>query len=331
MEAVLLAAGRGTRMRGLCAGRPKPMLPVAGRAMLEVTVDHLAHAGIDRVFVVVGYLAEQIRHHFERSRPPVPVEFIIQEEARGTGQAALLGRGPMREAPFLLAFADIFVSGRNYRDIFERFDPSEADMLLTTHWVEDPCRGAAVYVDDRSHVTRIVEKPEPGTSETHFDNAGLFCFTPDIWDRLEKVEPSPRGEYELTDAIAATVRDGRVLAHELTGYWLNLTGPEELLEANRLLLDETAEQGASEADAGLRVVVDASADVAPRELGPYVSIGAGCRIEEGAAVENAILLPGARVGRDARVEYAVLGDGVEVADGASVVGTRQETAVLLPE
>jgi len=319
MEAIVLAAGKGTRMRGLCNARPKPMLPVANRPILDVTVDHLAHAGIERVFVVIGHLADQIEEHFRLAAPPVPVEFIVQEQANGTGSAALLGRGRMKEEPFFLAFGDIFVSGANYESMATRFRDASPDMLLATRYVEDPYRGAAVYVNTEGFVERIVEKPPEGTSSTHFDNAGLFCFSPRIWDLLERIEPSPRGEYELTDAVAATLaEDGRVLAHELQGYWLNLTGPEELLLANEHRLDETSSSSGNAA-----AIPDTC------RIGPHTSIGSACALGDGACVEDAIVMDGASIGRDAVVRHAVIGAGARVPDGARLEGTADEAVVLL--
>ena len=327
MEAIILAAGRGTRMRGLCDTRPKPMLPVANEPLLDVTIGRMARADIERVFIVVGHCAEQIEEHYRRSPGPIPVEFIVQEKAEGTGQAALLGRGRMKEEPFMLAFGDIFVAGPTFSGIVKDFVDSNADMALTTRWVEDPWRGAAVYVDELGFVTRIIEKPRPGASTTHFDSAGTFCFNPRIWDLLEEVQRSPRGEYELTDAIGATLQaGGRIKAHEISGYWLNLTGPEELLEANRLLLEE---RHASAPGALGACSVHPDAEACASRLGPNVAVGPGCVVADNAEVDNAILMRGASVGRNARVSHAILAPGVHVRPGQTVSGSPEEAAVLL--
>jgi len=330
MEAIVLAAGRGTRMRGLCDRIPKPMLPVANKPVLDVIVQRLALAGIDRVFLVVGHLADHIRDHFRQFPPPIPVEFILQDKARGTGHAALLGRGRMKEEPFLLAFGDIFVSGHNYSGMVARFDESRPDILLATRYVEDPWRGAAVYVDNRGQVTRIIEKPAPGSSTTHYDNAGVFCFKPRVWDLLEEVKISPRGEYELTDAIAATLaQNGRILAYELAGYWLNLTGPEEMIQASRCLLEETTGDHDLPAGACPPCAVHPTARIAPgARVGPNASVGAACRVGPNAVVEDAILMQGATVGAGGVVRHAILAPGAAVADGAQAAGQPAAAAVI---
>ena len=321
MEAIILAAGRGARMRGVCDSFPKPMLPIANEPMLDITIGHMAAAGVERVFLVVGHCADEIEEHYRANPAPVPVEFLVQEKAEGTGQAALLGRGPMKEAPFMLAFGDIFVGAETYAGIIRDFVSSGAQMALSVRYVEDPCRGAAVYVDEEGFVTRIIEKPPRGTSTTHFDNAGTFCFTPRIWDLLGKVGKSPRGEYELTDAIAATLDEGRIKAYEIQGYWLNLTGPEELLRANGLRLEELGEARA----------VAPSARVSDARIGENVSIGEDCGVGAGATLENAVLLPGSRVGAGATVSHAVVARGAIVHDNAKIEGADDEAAVLLAE
>ena len=318
MEALILAAGRGTRMRGVCDRFPKPMLPIANEAMLDITIGHMAAAGVERVFLVVGHCADRIEAHYRAEPGPVPVEFIIQRKAEGTGQAALLGRGPMKEEPFMLAFGDIFVGAETYAGIIRDFRDSAARMALSVRYVEDPWRGAAVYVDDEGFVTRIVEKPPVGTSTTHFDNAGTFCFTPRVWDLLEKVERSPRGEYELTDAIAATLDEGPIKAYEIQGYWLNLTGPEELLRANRLRLEEI----------GRTRAVAPGASVAGARIGENVSIGEGCVVGPGASLSDAVVLPRARIGAGAVVRHAVIAHGAVVHDNAAVEGAADEAEVV---
>ena len=322
MEAIVLAAGRGTRMRGLCDRLPKPMLPLANRPALERTVESLARAGVERAYLVIGHLAERVREHFGAAPPPIPVEYVIQQEAKGTGHAALLGRGRMKEVPFMLVFGDILTSGRNYARVAADFQAGTTDAVLATRHVEDPWRGAAVYVNGEGFVSRIVEKPPKGQSTTQFDNAGLFCFSPRIWDILEEVKISPRGEYELTDAIQAMLADrGRIRARELEGYWLNLTGPEELLAGNcRVLEEDTGEGGAPR-------TIHPTASAEGALLGESVSLGPECRVAEGAEIQNAILLPRVRVGKGAVVRWAILGEGVEIAEGEKVEGTPEEVAV----
>jgi NDP-sugar pyrophosphorylase family protein len=235
-DALLLAAGKGTRMKSLTDEVPKPMLAVAGRPILEHIVEALHAAGIERITIVVGYHADRIREHFgDGARLGVRIAYRTQERQDGTAQALLLGRDAIRD-PFLLGWGDILTDRRNYFGLLERFAATRPDGLLSVNWVEDPCRGAAVYVDNASRIVRIVEKPPPGTATTHWNNAGLAVFAPIVFEYAERVPRSPRGEYEIPDAIAAMIADGRrVDAYPLEGHWNDVGTPEDLARVETLI------------------------------------------------------------------------------------------------
>ena len=230
-RAVVLAAGRGTRMKSLTDDCPKPMLPLAGRPMLAHQLDRFATAGISRVCIVVGYRGQMIRDYFA-SHPPagVELEYAVQREQNGTGSAALLAREFATGGQFLLTFGDILVEPQVYTELF-RLAPGAEQVLALTE-VEDPYRGGAVYVDG-VRVTRIVEKPPKGTSTTNFLSAGIYVFNDRVFGALENLAPSSRGEYDLTDAISAAVRAGRLVRYFVVpGFWRDVGRPEDLAPAS---------------------------------------------------------------------------------------------------
>lgn len=337
MQALVLAAGRGTRMRGLCDAVAKPMLPLANTPALAYILDGLAQAAIERVCVVVGHRSAEVRRYFgERPHPLGPV-FIEQREPTGTGSAALLGREAMGDEPFLLAFGDIIVSKPNYAGLVRAWDDARRggqggwEAMLTVRRVPDPCHGAAVYLAGR-RVTRIIEKPPPGASTTSYDNAGIFIFPPAVFGLLAKLKPSPRGEYELTDAITEMVARGVAIgAHELGGFWFNLTDPEALVAANEAAL---AEEPAPVPRPGPAAVhppasVARTAQLAECTVGPGASLGDDCVLERQCRVAHTVVMPGARIGRGAQVEYAVVAPGARVAPGERVVGRRDHVELVL--
>lgn len=236
-RALILAAGRGTRMKGLTEDVPKPMLPVAGRPLLEHIVATLHSAGINRFVMVTGYRAEAIESHFgDGSRLGVEIAYRRQEVRDGTARALLLGRDAIGAQPFLLAWGDILAEPASYPALLETFVAKRADGLLAVTWVEDPCKGAAVYVGAENRIERIVEKPPPGTATTHWQNAGIGVFQPSIFDFAADVNPSPRGEYEIPDALTAMLAAGRALyAFPLRGFWSDVGTPEDLARAEKLL------------------------------------------------------------------------------------------------
>ncbi len=228
---MILAAGRGRRMKSLTDDCPKPMLPLAGRPMLAHQLDRLATVGIERVCIVIGYRGEMIRDFFEAHPPSgIEVEYVVQEEPNGTGSAALLAREFGAGSSFLLTFGDILVDSQVYAKLYELATGSEIVLALTE--VEDPYRGGAVYVED-GRVVRIVEKPPKGTSTTNYLCAGIYLFTERVFKALENLSPSPRGEYDLTDAINSTVRAGEtVRAFAVPGFWRDVGRPEDLKPAS---------------------------------------------------------------------------------------------------
>ncbi len=234
MKAVVLAAGRGTRMKALTDDCPKPMLPLAGRPMLAHQLDRFAAAGVDEACIVIGYKGEIIREYFADNPPAgIQLSYVVQREPNGTGSAALLAKNFVGRGKFLLTFGDIIVDAQVYRGLIER--GAGSDMALALIHVDDPYRGGAVYVE-ADRVVRIVEKPPKGTSTTNFLCAGVYLFRDSIFSLLAGLDVSPRGEYDLTDAISEAVRAGKAVRFlEVPGFWRDVGRPEDLEPASRHL------------------------------------------------------------------------------------------------
>jgi UDP-N-acetylglucosamine diphosphorylase / glucose-1-phosphate thymidylyltransferase / UDP-N-acetylgalactosamine diphosphorylase / glucosamine-1-phosphate N-acetyltransferase / galactosamine-1-phosphate N-acetyltransferase len=233
-KAIVLAAGKGTRMGDLTQDVPKPMLPLAGKPMIEHILDRLQTAGISEALIVTGYRAEVIEDHL--CSYPLRIQFARQTHINGTGSAALLGREFAGSDPFLLTFGDIICEPADYEglaDMLER--DTEAAAVLGVKWADDPWQGAAVY-EDGGVVSRIIEKPPRGTSTTHWNSAGLYSFRPVVFDYLSRLQPSSRGEYELTTAIAEMIEDGRrLLRYGVAGEWRDVGRPEDLAIAEDIV------------------------------------------------------------------------------------------------
>jgi len=332
MRAVVLAAGKGTRMRGLCDELPKPLLPVANRAVLAHTLGQLEAAGVSEALLVVGHQARRITEGLGRRCGGVGLDYVVQDDPKGTGQATALAEGFAAGEPFVMMFGDIATSGRHLPGLVRVYEGEGPDAVLSVRYVQDPASGGAVYVEG-GRVARIVERPQPGETTTHYINAGIFVFPPAIFDLLRQVELSPRGEYELTDAIRALVDGGAtVRAYDLEGFWINVTDPASYLEAQRELLGEMA-CPAPDVPGGVTVrgpvAVGSGCRLEACGLGPDVSVGEGCAIGAGAEVRDAIVMAGATIGAGARVEKAVVGMGARVGDGVGLVGDPGGDAAVL--
>ena len=232
-RAVILAAGRGTRLGGLTAETPKPLLMVGGRPILVRIVDGLIRAGIDDVAIVTGYLGERIESEIGNGAASgVSVTYFRQQQFDGTARALALARQHLGEERFVFAWGDILVRPENYRTVVRRSRLSDA--VVAVNEVDDPWAGAAVYVDDAMRVTRMVEKPAQGTSATKWNNAGFGVLGPEIWPLIDTLETSSRGEYELPQAIAALIATGaNVAACPVEGPWFDVGTPEQLETARR--------------------------------------------------------------------------------------------------
>lgn len=237
--AVVLAAGRGTRMGALTAHSPKPLLAVGGEPMILRVLRGMARAGVRHAVVVTGYLGDQIEAALGDGRGlGLTITYRRQENPDGTARALLLAEALLAGAPFAVSWGDILVPVPFYRELLEAYARQPCDALLAVNPVDDPWRGAAVYVDETWRVRRIEEKPPRGTSTTGWNNAGIMAFAPIALDYARRLAPSPRGEYELPQAAARMVRDGRdVRALPVRGPWSDVGTPDDLAAAQTLFAE----------------------------------------------------------------------------------------------
>jgi dTDP-glucose pyrophosphorylase len=232
-KAVVLAAGRGTRMRELTAEVPKPMIEVRGKPVLQHIVEGLQHAGMPELFIVVGYHADAVRNFFgDGSRYNVGIQYVTQTVQDGTGRVVDLSHDFVDDSPFVLSYGDILVDPVNYKRVADL--PDNVEAIVTVTRGEDVSKGGAVFLNDRMELLDIREKSEPGEATSPWYNAGLYAFRPSIFEFTAKLQPSPRGEYELTDAIRDLAQSGKkVQALELIGEWADVRDPEILAKLNQ--------------------------------------------------------------------------------------------------
>ncbi len=230
-KAVLLAAGRGTRMRELTDDLPKPMIEVRGKPILLHIVEGLRDAGVTQFCIVVGYRADVVKSFFgDGSRFGVRVSYETQVVQDGTGKVVELAKNFCGGDPFILSYGDILVEPSNYQRL-AALDDEEA--IVSVKHNEDVSKGGAVFVNEKFELTDLREKPKPGEPTSPWYNAGVYAFRPSIFDFTAELERSIRGEYELTDAIRDLAKSGRkVQALELTGDWADVRDPEVLQQLN---------------------------------------------------------------------------------------------------
>lgn len=242
MKAVILAAGKGTRMRDLTNELPKPMLRVQGKPILEHIVTGLVAAGIREVFIVTGYRADVIESYFgDGSKWGIRIAYGRQVVQDGTGKAPELAKAFVGSDTFLLTYGDILVKPETYQQMLKRFGEGPFSGLLTVTGSEDVTKGGINFFDDQFCLRKLVEKPsteqldelrrsgwlKPG--QIAWYNAGIYIFKPVVYEFTARLEKSPRGEYELTDAINALVAAGhRIAGMQIEGRWVDVRDPEVL-------------------------------------------------------------------------------------------------------
>jgi len=242
MKAVILAAGKGTRMRELTNELPKPMLRVHGKPILEHIVAGLVGVGIRQFCIVTGWKAEVIEGHFgDGARLGVAIRYARQVVQDGTGKAPELAKEFVATDTFLLTYGDILVKPETYRQMIDRFGTARFSGLLTVTQGEDVTQGGLNFFDEQFCLQRLIEKPSPAQIEQLraegwlkagrpiWYNAGIYIFEPVLFDFTARLQKSPRGEYELTDAIIALVSAGhRIAGCEIVGRWVDVRDPEVL-------------------------------------------------------------------------------------------------------
>lgn len=340
MKAVILAAGKGTRMRKVSLGLPKVLLPLGEGTIGDNLVQGLKEAGASEILVIVGYMEEQVRDHFgDGSFVGVRIDYLRQDEPLGTGHAAGLASDFVGdESFFLLAYGDIATPKENCAGLVADFRKYSPEASLSIHPVNDPSKGAAVYVED-GYMKSLVEKPRKGSSTTHFDNAGIYVFTPKVFEILARVGLSPRKEYELTDALTLLTEGGhRVRAYELGGFWSNVSSPEDLLEVNRTVIDRLsgsrraiARGTAVGGEVSPLAVAQRGATLGKCSIGAHTIVGRGVQVMDGARVRHAIVCRDAVVGEGAVLDYVLVRPGCVVKPGAKHVGTKDRVLILPDE
>ncbi len=303
MQGVILAAGRGERLRPITLTRSKAMAPVVGKPIAERVMETLVANGVDDIVLVISPDDEEIIHHFDHeSEIQATIRFAPQAERLGMAHA-LQCAAPLIKGDFILSACDNLVSEDHVGRILAAYhDASRPNAVLTLMLVEPAqvTKGGIVAIDG-PWVTRIVEKPTPEEAPSNIYSLPLYCFSSRILDYLADVRPSPRGEYELQDAIQMLIdRDGRVRGVTISSR-LALTNPEDLLAINQHYLAIGGEL----------------APFAPRSVGRYTKLIPPLCIEPGTAIgAHCTIGPNVYVERDCQI-----GDWVTAQDAVILRGS----------
>ncbi len=335
MKALVLAGGSGTRLRPITYTSAKQLVPLANKPILFFGLESIAAAGIREVGIIVGDTHADIESAVgDGSRFGLDVTYLRQDEPRGLAHAVLIARDFLAGDPFVMYLGDNLVVGGIDRFV-RAFEESSSDALVLVTKVANPEQFGVAELDPDGRVVRLVEKPADPASDLAL--VGVYIFDSAVHEAVRAIRPSARGELEITEAIQWLVDAGRSVSTEvLTTPWIDTGKLQDLLEANRIVLDrlETGpvaavegtvdseshvsgpvvlEAGATLLRSTVRgpVVVGAGTRIEDSFVGPYTSIGAGCTVRD-SSVEHAVLMDGAEIDGVERLCDSLVGRGASV-------------------
>jgi glucose-1-phosphate thymidylyltransferase len=354
MKGLILSGGKGTRLRPITHTSAKQLVPVANRPVLFYGIDAMAHAGIEEVGIIIApETGDEIRAAAgDGSRFGVRITYIVQDEPAGLAHAVLTAEPFLGDDPFVMYLGDNLLQG-GIGELVETFRRSAPDALILLTPVPDPQHyGVAELSDGR--VVALAEKPP--VPKTDLALVGVYMFTPVIHEAARAIRPSARGELEITDAIQHLVdRGSRVEPHIVRGWWKDTGRLEDMLEANRLILETidrridgelvdsrcdgrvVVERGARLERCTVRgpAIVGAGTRLVDCYVGPYTAIGENCTIDR-AEIEHSIVLDGCAIeDLDGRMESSLLGRNVTIRRGVAqprayrfLVGDNSDIGIL---
>jgi glucose-1-phosphate thymidylyltransferase len=354
LKGLILSGGKGTRLRPITHTSAKQLVPVANKPVLFYGIEAMANAGIRDVGIIIApETGDEIRTAAgDGSRFGVRLTYIVQDEPRGLAHAVLTAERFLGDSSFVMYLGDNLLQG-GIEDLVSAFRDRQPDALILLTPVPDPQHYGVAELSNGS-VVRLIEKP--AAPKTNLALVGVYMFTPGVHDAARAIEPSARGELEITDAIQHLVDKGlRVDPHVVKGWWKDTGRLEDMLAANRLVLDTIERQVGGElidSQVDGRVVIEdtarlerttvrgpaiigAGARLTDCYIGPYTAIGTDCVISN-AEVEHSILLASSKV-RDlaGRMESSLLGRNVTIGRDTRqprayrfLVGDNSEVGIL---
>ncbi|MBM3156117.1 MAG: glucose-1-phosphate thymidylyltransferase [Chloroflexi bacterium] len=343
MKAVILAAGEGKRMHPLTYTRPKVMLPIANRPILEHLLIELKKAGVREFTLVVGYHAETIRQHFgDGSKWGVRVDYVTQRKQLGTAHAVKMVEGLVGDR-FLLANGDVLLKAEDVEKLLAK----DTIALSLTEAKDTRDLGVVEITGDR--IKAIHEKVANPPSK--LVNAGVYLLTADIFPAIAKTGESPRGEYELTDSLQILLGEDYPVSWVKIAHWLNLSYPWDLLTANESLMEgiEAQNLGTIEEHAVIKgkvsigkgttvrsnsyiqgpVIIGENCDIGPNcFIRPSTAIGDSCHIGSAVEVKNSIIMRGSKIPHHNYIGDSIIGQECNLGAGTKIANLRLDKSTI---
>ncbi len=330
MKGLILSGGHGTRLRPITYSQQKQLIPIGNKPILFYAIKDLIEAGVDEIFIVVGPNREQVMETVNGNDWPIKIDFVFQEVPKGLAHAVKILKHKIGNNSFVMYLGDnVLKYGiKKYAEEFNK-NHSDASILLTP--VKNPRQFGVAVLDDKGDVIGLVEKPEDPPSNLAL--VGIYFFKPIIFEAVENIKPSWRGELEITDAIQWLIENNYSVKSSLVeGWWKDTGKTEDILEANRLLLDGVAahlperfegynikgrvqigEDTKILGSAAIKgpVVIGDNCQIKDSYIGPYTSIGDNCNIIN-TEVEDSVIMADVNIVDSERIIESLIGRGAMI-------------------
>ena len=345
MKAIILSAGEGSRMRPLTLTKPKTMLPVAGKPIIQYNIESLRDNGIKDILLIVRYKEEMVRAYFgDGSDFGVKITYATQEDFLGTANAISYGEDFIEDSLIVLN-GDIILDNEIIYEIIKKYNYMKPDTLMVLTEVEDPSAFGVVEIEE-GNIKNIVEKPKKEEAPSNLVNTGIYIFNKDIFEKIKKTELSERGEYEITDSVSLQIADNKkVIGHKTNKDWIDVGRPWELIEVNEELISNlkteikgTIEDGVhihgeifldEESIIRSGVYIEGNVYIGKHcDIGPNSYIRGnsyfGDHVHVGNAVEikNSIVMENTNVSHLSYVGDSVIGSNCNIAAGTNIANLR---------
>lgn len=331
MKGIVLHGGYGTKLRPLTHTGPKQLIPIANKPISQYVLEDLRDSGIRDVAIVLGSIhPEKVREYYGNGQGlGMKIRYIQQDEPKGIAHAVQLCQSFTRNQPFIVYLGDNMIKG-GISGVVKKFEKSDDDVYLLLSKVKEPERFGVAKFDEKGRLSQLIEKPKKPPS--NYVLTGIYSFRPVIFQMIKALKPSWRGELEITEAIQMLLEKGYKVGYEIVqGWWKDTGTPQDILEANRLVLDEispnikglveddnsiqgrvTIGQGSTIKEGALvRGPVIIGEKTVVREnvfIGPYTSIGSNCIIERG-EIENSIIMDNCTIKANERITDSLIAPG----------------------
>ena len=316
-ELVVLAAGKGKRLRPITLTRPKHAIRIGGKPLLHWTLDNIVDLKPRKIIVVVHYFEEKIREILRDKYRGIPVKYVRQREMRGTGDAVKCVEKEV-DTDFLVIMGDVYVEKDGITKVVETGRKGEIAVGVTK--VQNPWE-YGVCILKNGGIVGIIEKPERGKEPSNIILAGVYYFDKSIFEYLSKIEISPRGEYELPDALVLLAKDGRkIVPVELGGGWVDIGRPRDLLKANQRILETKCFR--KQANIIKPPVYIGKKSIIPRRgsLGPHVTIDEKVEIGDNCNIKNSIIMSNTIIEDNCEISGAIIGEDCQIEENSKILG-----------